>query len=101
MSSVVIPLEQLNRFQRLTTSCNSIHLDKIKSCSQNRRCCLISSIGSTWHCRHPGAPAVIGLTRLYCNREERFLLLDVASEEASKGEELANDGWEIEAEIPI
>ena len=33
---------------------------------------------------------------------ERFLLIDVASEEASKrAEELLNDGWEIEAAIPI
>ena len=64
--------------------------------------CLISAAGSTWHCRHPGAPAVIGLTRLYCNQGERFLLIDVASEEASKrAEELLNDGWEIEAAIPV
>ena len=50
----------------------------------------------------PGSPAVIGLTRLYCNQGERFLLIDVASEEASKrAEELLNDGWEIEAEIPV
>ena len=49
-----------------------------------------------------GSPAVIGLTRLYCNQEERFLLIDVASEEASKrAEELLNDGWEIEAAIPV
>jgi hypothetical protein len=45
---------------------------------------------------------VIGVTRLYCHQGERFLLIDVASEDASKtSEELANDGWEIEAEIPI
>ena len=63
---------------------------------------MIGAIESTWHCRHPGAPAVIGLTRLYCNQGERFLLIDVASEEASKrAEELLNDGWEIEAAIPI
>ena len=50
----------------------------------------------------PGPPAVIGLTRLYCNQGERFLLIDVASEDASKrAEELVNDGWEIEAEIPV
>ena len=64
--------------------------------------CLISAAGSTWRCRHPGAPAVIGLTRLYCNQGERFLLIDVASEEAPKrAEELLNDGWEIEAAIPV
>ena len=45
---------------------------------------------------------MIGLTRLYCNQEEEFLLIDVASEEASKrAEELLNDGWEIEAAIPV
>ena len=45
---------------------------------------------------------MIGLTRLYCNQGERFLLIDVASEEAPKlAEELVNDDWEIEAEIPI
>ena len=63
---------------------------------------MISAAGSTWRCRHPGPPAVIGLTRLYCNQGERFLLIDVASEEASKrAEELLNDGWEIEAAIPV
>ena len=45
---------------------------------------------------------MIGLTRLYCNQGERILLIDVASEEASKrAEELLNDGWEIEAAIPV
>ena len=45
---------------------------------------------------------MIGLTRLYCNQGERFLLIDVASEEAPKrAEELLNDGWEIEAAIPV
>ncbi len=45
---------------------------------------------------------MIGLTRLYCNQGERFLLLDVASDEAPKlAEELLNDGWEIEAAIPV
>ena len=49
-----------------------------------------------------GPPAVIGLTRLYCNQGERFLLIDVASEEAPKrAEELLNEGWEIEAAIPV
>ena len=47
-------------------------------------------------------PAVIGLTRLYCNQGERFLLIDVAPEDASqRAEELVDDGWEIEAEIPV
>ena len=45
---------------------------------------------------------MIGLTRLYCNQGEEFLLIDIATEDASKrGEELANDGWEIEAAIPV
>ena len=45
---------------------------------------------------------MIGLTRLYCNQGETFLLIDVSSEDASKtSEELANEGWEIEAEIPV
>ena len=35
---------------------------------------------------------MIGLTRLYCNQGERFLLIDVASEEAPKrAEELLNE----------
>ena len=63
---------------------------------------MIGEDGSTWRCRHPGAPAVIGLTRLYCSQGERFLLIDVASEEATKrAEELLNDDWEIEAAIPL
>ena len=82
---------------------NAKHLDKF----ENFRAllglaCLLMGRGATCRCRHLGAPAVIGLTRLYCNQGERFLLVDVASEDASKrAEELANDGWEIEAEIPI
>ena len=40
--------------------------------------CLIYEGGSRWSCRHPGAPAVIGLTRLYCKQGERYLLIDVA-----------------------
>ena len=63
---------------------------------------MIGAIGSTWHCRHPGAPAVIGLTRFYCVQGGVFLLVDVASEDATKtSEELAKEGWEIEAEIPV
>jgi hypothetical protein len=45
---------------------------------------------------------VIGITRFYCNQGEKFLLIDVVSEDASKtSEDLANEGWEIEAEIPV
>ena len=75
---------------------------KIESSSDTIYRCLIDASGSTWQCRHSGIPAVIGLTRLYCNQGERFLLIDVASEDASKrAEELVKDGWEIEAEIPV
>jgi len=45
---------------------------------------------------------VIGLTRLYCNQGEKFILVDVASEDAARtSEELAKEGWEIEAAIPV
>ena len=63
---------------------------------------MVSAAGSTWRCRHLGAPVVIGLTRFYCNQGEVFLLVDVVSEDATKmSEELAKEGWEIEAEIPV
>ena len=53
-------------------------------------------------CRHPGAPAVIGLTRLYCNQGEEFLLVHVPAHEAAQAaDELTEDGWDIEAEIPL
>ena len=45
---------------------------------------------------------MIGLTRLYCNHGEDFLLVDVPAQDAAKAaDQLAEDGWEIEAEIPI
>ncbi|QNI97116.1 hypothetical protein SynRS9902_01223 [Synechococcus sp. RS9902] len=45
---------------------------------------------------------MIGLTRLYCDQGERFLLIDVASEEDSKrAEELLNNRWEIKEDIPV
>ena len=92
----------LHRLQRLNGTGQCRHLDTIKSCSQERLHCLIEASESTWRYRHPGAPAVIGLTRLYCNQGEEFLLIDIATEDASKrAEELANDGWEIEAAIPV
>ena len=63
---------------------------------------LVSLSGATLSCRHPGAPAVIGLTRIYCNQGESFLLVDIATEDASTtAEELVKEGWEIEAEIPV
>ena len=53
-------------------------------------------------CRHPGAPAVIGLTRIYCNQDEEFLLVHVPAQEAAKAaDELSKEGWDIEAEIPL
>ena len=44
---------------------------------------------------------MIGLTRIYCNQQEEFLLVDVASKDASQTNELIEQGWEIEAEIPV
>ena len=45
---------------------------------------------------------MIGLTRIYCNQQEEFLLVDVASQNASQvAEELIEEGWDIEAEIPV
>ena len=45
---------------------------------------------------------MIGLTRIYCNQGEEFLLVDVPSQDASNvAEELSREGWEIEAEIPV
>ena len=56
----------------------------------------------TMVCRHPGAPAVIGLTRIYCNQAEEFLLVDVDTPEAAQvADRLKEEGWEIEAEIPV
>ena len=53
-------------------------------------------------CRHPGAPAVIGLTRLYCNQDDEFLLVHVPAQEAAQAaDELTEEGWDIEAEIPL
>ena len=64
--------------------------------------CLIRSAEQSWWYRRPGAPAVIGLTRIYCNHQEEFLLVDIASENASQvANELMEEGWEIEAEIPV
>jgi len=51
---------------------------------------------------HPGAPAVIGFTRIYCHQGKEFLLVEVPSQEAAHQiEELTDQGWEIEAEIPV
>lgn len=45
---------------------------------------------------------MIGLTRIYCNQQEEFLLVDVASQDATQiAYELLEEGWDIEAEIPV
>ena len=45
---------------------------------------------------------MIGLTRIYCNQQEEFLLVDVASKDATQvAKELLEEGWDIEAEIPV
>ncbi len=45
---------------------------------------------------------MIGLTRIYCNQQEEFLLVDVASKDATQvAIELLEEGWDIEAEIPV
>ena len=45
---------------------------------------------------------MIGLTRIYCNQQEEFLLVDVASKDATQvAVELLEEGWDIEAEIPV
>tara|TARA_B100001093_G_C26688107_1_gene953570 strand:+ start:753 stop:947 length:195 start_codon:yes stop_codon:yes gene_type:complete len=51
---------------------------------------------------HPGDPAVIGQTRIYCQQEKEFLLVEVPSQEAPlQIKELTDQGWEVEAEIPL
>jgi len=48
------------------------------------------------------APVVIGLIRIYCYQIDDFLLVDVDSQDAvEKVLELKEDGWDIEAEIPV
>ena len=45
---------------------------------------------------------MIGLTRIYCHHQAEFILVDVASQNASQvANELIEEGWEIEAEIPV
>ena len=47
-------------------------------------------------------PAMIGLTRIYCHQHNEFRLVDVASQESNDAaEQLREDGWDIEAEIPV
>ena len=51
---------------------------------------------------HPGVPAVIGLTRIYCHLGKEFLLIEVPPQEAAhRIKELNDQSWEIEAEIPV
>ena len=45
---------------------------------------------------------VIGLIRIYCQRDDAFVLVDVAAKDASQtADQLMNEGWDIEAEIPV
>ena len=45
---------------------------------------------------------MIGLIRIYCQREDSFVLVDVAAKDASQTiDQLKNEGWDIEAEIPV
>ena len=47
-------------------------------------------------------PAMTGLTRIYCHQHNEFRLVDVASQESNDtAEQLREDGWDIEAEIPV
>ena len=49
-----------------------------------------------------GVPAVIGQTRIYCHQGKEFLLVEVPSKDAPlQIKELTDQGWEIEAEIPV
>ena len=51
---------------------------------------------------HTGEPAVIGQTRIYCQQGNKFLLVDVPSQDATLHiRELTDQGWEIEAAIPV
>ena len=52
--------------------------------------------------RVPRTFAMIGLVRLYCYRCEEFLLVDATAAEADdQSTELIEDGWDIEAQIPV
>ena len=45
---------------------------------------------------------MIGLTRLYCYKGKLFRLVDVRSQDSPEvSEQLAKDGWIIEAKIPV
>ena len=45
---------------------------------------------------------MIGLIRIYCKRDDAFVLVDVAAKDASQTtDQLKNEGWVIEAEIPV
>ncbi len=45
---------------------------------------------------------MIGLTRIYCHKRNDFLLVDVDTTEAAEtANQLREDGWEVEAEIPV
>ena len=52
--------------------------------------------------QRPGVTIVIGLTRIYCHKRNDFRLVDVETPNAPRvAEQLRDDGWEVEAEIPV
>ena len=60
---------------------------------------MVSRISVAWRLE---SFAVIGLTRIYCNQSDEFCLVDVFSQDAPRAvENLREQGWEIEAEIPV
>ena len=45
---------------------------------------------------------MIGLTRIYCHKRNDFRLVDVETPNAPRvAEQLREDGWVVEAEIPV
>ena len=45
---------------------------------------------------------MIGLTRIYCYQGDEFQLVDVPTQDATNEvSELKNEGWEVEAAIPV
>ena len=47
-------------------------------------------------CRHPGAPAVVGIIRMFCYRQGVFYLVECGRNEAKKRRiELSQEGWVV------
>ncbi|WP_413746051.1 hypothetical protein [Synechococcus sp. MIT S9507] len=45
---------------------------------------------------------MIGQIRIYCHQNKEFLLVEVSSRDAlQRTKELKDQGWDIEAEIPV